>query len=74
MKRPQTDLQLQLSSSMIIIARVAVHGDNFTIAGGDFVLELRDDHLAPAADDAADGDQDPWLCSSRMILRRGFMI
>lgn len=59
MKRPETDAKLQLSSSVTVTARGAVNGNCFATVGGEVVLELRDLHLAPAADDAAGGDPDP---------------
>lgn len=59
MKRPLTDLQLQLSSNVTVTARGAVHGDGFATVGGEVVLKMRDVHLAPAADDAGADDQDP---------------
>jgi hypothetical protein len=42
-----------------VTARGAVHGDGFATVGGEIVLKLRNVHLAPAADDAGGGDQDP---------------
>ncbi|KAF2138887.1 uncharacterized protein K452DRAFT_276732 [Aplosporella prunicola CBS 121167] len=59
MKRPKTDLKLQLSSSVTVTARGAVHGNGFATVGNEVVLELRNLHLAPAADDAAGVDADP---------------
>lgn len=59
MKRPETDAKLQLFSSVTVTARGAVNGNCFATVDGEVVLELRDLHLAPAADDASGGDQDP---------------
>jgi len=58
MKRPTSKVGLELSSDVFVTARGAVRGDAFGTVGGEVVMELRDVHLVPAADDSA-ADIDP---------------
>ncbi|KAK6071564.1 polyketide synthase [Seiridium cupressi] len=53
MKRPKSNVGLQLSAVVFVTARSAVRGDAFGTIGGEVVMKLRNVHFVPAADDSA---------------------
>ncbi|KAK9413713.1 putative KR-domain-containing protein [Seiridium unicorne] len=53
MKRPKSNVGLQLSADVFVTARGAIRVDAFGTIGGEVVMKLRNVHFVPAADDSA---------------------